>query len=185
MQVSSESDFEFFAKKVKEHTSITIKNIEDKASLYVTKSEEKAKQEIKIYSQELQYKWEVEYHEREKQEYKNIENEINKKWNDFKQEREKKLYEELSQRLKELFPTLAQSFITCISNRYETGTLILPKPYIKTLEIKKFILQESENECIIFKNKNLYIEYSIERIMEELQNDIASSMNIKEKLWQV
>ena len=185
MQVSSESDFELFSKKVKEHTSSTIKNIEDETSVYVTKSQERATQELKEYSQELQSEWEVEYHEREQQEYKNIDNEINKKWNDFKQEREKKLYEELRQRLDEIFPTLAQSFIVCVSNKYETGTLILPNRYVGLVEIEKFTLQESKDEGIIFKNKNLYIEYSIERIMEELHNDIASSMNIEEKLWQV
>ena len=185
MQVSSESDFELFSKKVKERTTTTIKNIEDRASLYVEKLEKKATQEIKQYSQEVRLQWEIEYHARERQEYKSIDNEINKKWNDFKREREKKLYEELRQRLEEIFPTLVHSFIACVSHKYEIGTLILPKPYIKTVEIEKFILQESEDERIVFKNSNLYIEYSIERIMEEIHNDIASSMNIEEKLWQV
>jgi len=185
LQVSSESDFELFAQKVKEHTNTTIKKIEDEASLYVIKSKEEVVQDIEQYSQEALLRFKQQYKAKEQQGYKDIENEISREWNDFKQERENKLDEELKKRLEEIFPSLATSFIECVSQHYKTGTLVLPKSYMPLIKIEKFSLVQSKDGCIIFKSGNLYIEYSIERIMEELHNDIASSMNFEENLWQV
>ena len=185
MQVSSESDFELFAKKVKEHTHIAVKKIEDESSQYLIQSEKKALYDIDKYTKGAQSQWEEEYKEREQQEYKNIQSDINREWNTFKKERENRLYEELKQRLEKIFPSLVESFIVCISDKYERGTLIIPKPYMGFVKIQKFDLQESKDERIIFKKENLYIEYSVERIMEELHNDISTSMSFEENIWQV
>ena len=185
MQVSSESDFELFAKKVKEHTSIAVKKIEDETSQYIIQSEKKALDDIDKYTKVAHSEWEDEYKERKQEEYKNIQANINKEWNSFKKERENKLHEELKQELEKIFPSLVESFIVCISDKYDTGRLIIPKPYMGLLKMKKFDLQESKDERIIFKKENLYIEYSVERIMEELHNDIATSMSFEENIWQV
>lgn len=185
MQVSSASDFDLFSQKVKEHTSSLIKKIEDEASIYVKKSEKMALQELKIDSLETTALWEHEYKAIERQEYKNIENDINMQWNAFKQERENTLYIQLKQELYKIFSKLAKSFILCVSNRYETGTFIIPKSYMTLVKGEKFKLHTNEDNKIIFKNGNLYIEYSVERIMEELHNDIASSMNFEENIWQI
>lgn len=184
MQVSSESDFDLFSKKVKEHTSTAIKKIEDESSAYLIKSEKKALDDIEKYIQQARLEWEEEYSEREKQEYKNIQSDINIEWNAFKRERENSLYKKLKKELEKIFPSLVESFIVCISGKYEAGTLIIPKPFMGLIKMEKFDLHESEDERIIFKKENLYIEYSIERIMEELHNDIASSMNFEENIWQ-
>lgn len=185
MQVSSESDFELFAQKVKEHTRTAIKKIENEASEYVIQSEKKVSEELEKYSQEALSQWKEEYHVREQQEYKNIENSISRKWNAFKLESENRLFQHLEQRLEEIFPSLAQAFIECLVNKYETGTLIVPKPYMSFVKVEKFTLVESKDESVIFKSGNLYIEYSAERIMEELHNETASSMSFEENLWQV
>ena len=185
MQVSSASDFELFAQKVKEHTILSIKKIEDEVSMYVTKSEKIALQELQIHSLETTALWEQEYKAIEQQEYKNIDDDISRQWNVFKQKRENTLYRELKEELNKIFPKLAKSFIFCIANRYDTGIFILPKAYITLVEIEKFNLHTNKDNKLIFKSGNLYIEYSVERIMEELHNDIASSMNFEENVWQV
>lgn len=184
MQLSSVSDFDIFSKRLKEHISTTVKEDERKASEYVLESKKNAMEDIEKYSISANLEWKREYKERQSQELKNIKSTISREWNSFKQERQNILYIKLRESLKEIFPTLAKSFIDCISTKYDNGTFIFAKPYFEFLKTEKFDLLESNNEKIIFKNENLYIEYSVERIMEELRNDITLSMNFEEYQWQ-
>lgn len=185
MQVSSESDFELFAKKVKAHTLTAVKKIEDEASLYVAESEKKALEDIERYSQEIRIQWEKEFRQKEQQEYKNIESDLKREWNSFKQDRESMLYKYVQEGIEKIFSSLVESFLAYISDHYESGILIMPNSFAQKVNIEKFEVHESEDERIIFKKDNLYIEYSLERVMEELHNDIASSMSFEENLWQV
>jgi hypothetical protein len=60
----------------------------------------------------------------------------------------------------------------------------MPEAYMPSVKKEGFLLHTGEKEEIIFTSGNLYIEYSVERIMEELDDEIVSRMLLKEDKWQ-
>ena len=185
MQISLESDFERFAQKIKEHTNTNIQKRHNEAEAYALEKRERAVKEVDAWLEQEQFAWKKEYQERKEQGFAEIKNNLNKQWNSFVHEREKELREQLRQKIEEIFPSLAESFIIEVSRRYDKGTFLLPKRYVSLIKEKAFISIENQQEHIIFKNENLYIEYSVERIMDELDNEISSVMDLKGRTWQV
>jgi len=61
----------------------------------------------------------------------------------------------------------------------------MPKAYMSLVKKEGFFLHTDEKEQIIFTSGNLYIEYSIERIIEELDDEINLGMHFKDDEWQV
>lgn len=61
----------------------------------------------------------------------------------------------------------------------------MPKKYIALVESDEFDILECQQEQIIFSSGNLYIEYSVDRIIEELGDDITKSLHFEENEWQV
>ena len=52
------------------------------------------------------------------------------------------------------------------------------------VDSKQFDIHECKKEQVIFASGNLYIEYSVERIIEELGDEIAAKMHFEENEWQ-
>ncbi|PHR57899.1 MAG: hypothetical protein COA44_05380 [Arcobacter sp.] len=185
MQISLASDFDRFSQKIKSHINIDIKKKTDEALAYALEKKHKTSQEVDLYLQNEQHAWEKEYQEQEKQAYRQIKNDMSKQWSDFKKEREKVLRVQIQEKIEEIFPSLAESFISWVCKNYTQGTFHLPKAYISLINTDQFHLSENNQDGIIFKDKNLYIEYSIERIMDELNEEISSAINFKGNEWQV
>jgi hypothetical protein len=177
---SSVSDFELFALKVKEHIAAKVKKSEEDNTAYRLQKEEESLQETEEWFKRKRAKWKLELTMREQQERRAISEEIDQKWSFFKKESERAIKEGLEKRLEEEFPLLAKCFILRVSKQYQTGVFIMPAAYNGLVDGEKFNLEVCQEEKIVFRQDNLYIEYSIERIMEELKDEI---MHPKEDSW--
>lgn len=171
----SVSDFELFALKVKEHIAAKVKKSEEESLAYRLQKREENIQEAENWLKQKRTEWKLELAAREQQERRAIAEEMDQKWSLFRKEAESAVKESLEKRLKEEFPVLAKCFILKISKQYQKGVFIMPEVYSEFVDRERFDLKICQEEEIIFKQDNLYIEYSVERIIEEL----------KEESWQV
>ena len=185
MQISLASDFERFSQHINEQTHIHTQKHKDKALSYALEKKETASNEIDIWIKTEQSAWKKEYQERQRQAYIKIQNDINTQWSTFKKEREKVLRKQIEEKIEEVFPNLVETFINWVCANYSKGTFILPREYISFIRKDKFIVSESNQEGVIFKDQNLYIEYSVKRIIDELNEDIASALNFEGNEWQI
>ncbi|WP_415406165.1 hypothetical protein ACLHDG_10390 [Sulfurovum sp. CS9] len=185
MPVSSVSDFEHFAEKVKKQISTKVRRVEVETSDYLLAKENEAEHKINSWTKHAHFEWDQERYAQEQRSHNSIEEEVNRKWSEFKKERKSALRSALKIRLYQIFPTLAECFISQISQKYQTGTLTMPEAYMSFVTKEGFLLHMCEKEQIIFTSGNLYIEYSVERIIEELTDEIDSRMHFKEDTWQV
>lgn len=185
MPVSSVSDFEHFAQKVKKQISIKVKKVEKETSDYLLKTENDAEHKISNWLKHAQTQWDQECYVRKQQSRNSITEEVNRQWSEFKKERRSALRSALKIRLEEVFPALAECFVSQISQKYQTGTFTMPKAYISFIITEGFVFESCKKEQIIFTSGNLYIEYSVERIIEELDDEITLGMHFKDDKWQV
>lgn len=183
MPVSSVSDFERFALKVKKHIADKINESEKDASFYALRKEEKSAQETEKWLQQARSEWKHELNAREQQEHRAISDEVNREWSTFRKEREMELREAIKEQLGQSFPLLAECFIAWVLQNYETGRLTLPKAYSVHIDTERFNVHTCEEKQVIFESGNLYIEYSVERIIEELNDEITASMHFEEDPW--
>ena len=109
---------------------------------------------------------------------------MNLQWSAFKKERKNRLETALKTRLQEEFPSLAACFIAWVSRNYKTGIFTMHHSFTALAESEQFDIRECEKEQVIFASGNLYIEYSVERIIEELGDEIAQQMHFEENEWQ-
>jgi len=58
----------------------------------------------------------------------------------------------------------------------------MPEAYMSFVTKEEFLLRMCEKEEIVFTSGNLYIEYSVERIIEELDDEIT--LHFKDDKWQ-
>ncbi len=184
MPISSVSDFERYALKSKKRIAAKVKKSEDEASAYALEKEKEAQQETERWLQQSRSEWKRELSARQKQGKRGVSDEVKRQWSAYKKERKQALESALRVRLAEAFPALAECFIDWVSQNYETGVLIMPKAYAASVKTERFDLHESKKEQVVFTSGNLYIEYSVERIIEELGDDIVSSMHFEEGPWQ-
>ena len=184
MPVSSVSDFEHFAQKVKKQIGIKVKRVEEETSDYLLQSENEVEHKINSWSKHAQTQWDQEHYAQEQQSRNSIVQEVNRQWSEFKKERKSALRSALKIRLEEIFPTLAECFVSQISQKYQTGTFTMPEAYMSSVTKEGFLLHVCKKEKIVFTRGNLYIEYSVERIIEELSDEIALRMDFKEERWQ-
>ncbi|MGA7964798.1 MAG: hypothetical protein WCB49_02685, partial [Gammaproteobacteria bacterium] len=166
MPVSSVSDFERFALKSKKRIAATVKRSEDDASAYAHQKEKDAQREIQRWLQQSRAEWNQVLSDRERRGERAISNEVKKRWSAYTKERKAALEAALQVRLDEVFPTLAACFIAWVAQHYETGVFTTPKAYAASVNRAKFDLLEYKKEQIVFTSGNLYIEYSVERIIE-------------------
>lgn len=181
MPVSSVSDFEHFAEKIKKQTSTKVRKIEAETADYLLQTENEAEHKINCWLKHAQTQWNQERYAKEQQSFKGINEDVKRQWSAFKKERTSALREAFRIRLEEIFPALAECFISQVSQQYQTGSFTMPEAYMPFLKEEGFILHLSEKEQIVFRSENLYIEYSVERIIEELDEEINVHMEDK---WQ-
>ena len=184
MQISSVSDFERFSLKVNNNIAAKVKKSEENASLYVLQKEDSTVRELQEWRELSTAEWKQELFAREQQGERAIADEVNRQWSVFKKERKKALETALKTRLQEEFPSLAACFIAWVSRNYKTGTLTMHHSFTSLAENRQFDIHECEKEQVIFASGNLYIEYSVERIIEELGDEIAQQMHLEENEWQ-
>ncbi|MEA3456294.1 MAG: hypothetical protein U9R26_07275 [Campylobacterota bacterium] len=182
MPKSSVSDFELFALKVEEHIASRVKKSKEESSEYRLQKEEENIQEAENWLKQKRTEWKLELAAREQQEKRTIAETVSRQWSLFRKEAEREVKEALKRRLEEEFPILAKCFITLVSKQYETGIFRMPETYSESIDRERFDLELCREEKIVFELGNLYIEYSVERIMEELKSEIV---DLKEDTWQV
>lgn len=185
MPISSVSDFEQFILKVEKNIAAKVKTKETNASLYVLQKEKDTLAEITRWKERSAIKWEQEQNALEQREEKALVATVKQQWSVFKKEHEMVLRAAFKQKLEASFDLLAKCFISWVSHNYTTGTLTMAKKYTSLVENEQFDLQECKKDQIIFSSENLYIEYSVDRIMEELGNEIIKSLQFEEDEWQV
>lgn len=179
--MSSVSDFEYFAQKIKKQISINVKKIETEKSAYLLQKKHETAHNIDVWLKQEEVKWD-QAHNAQKQQSRNlVQGEMNAEWSTFKKERRSALRSALKRRLEEIFPSLAECFISTVVQKYQKGIFSMSERYFPLVETERFVLKISKKEEIIFTSGNLFIEYSIERIMEELDDDITLGM---EEAWQ-
>jgi hypothetical protein len=178
--LSSVSDFSDFANKVEEHIAAKVKTIEEETSISMLQTKNEAQRDTKEWLQRKRSEWKQELYALEHQEMKVIENEVDQAWSAFKKKTEIAVIEKVRNRLEEQFPTLVECFISWVSQHYQEGLFFLPQAYRPFIDTKRFEVQISRKNAIIFRHGNLYIEYSIERIIEELQGEMAVMLYFEE-----
>jgi len=184
LPVSSVSDFEHFSEKVKKQIGIKVKSVEEETSDYLIQTENEAVHKINSWSKHAQTQWDQERYAQKQQSRNSITEEVNRQWSEFKKKRKLALRSVLKVRLEEVFPTLAECFVSQISQKYQTGTFTMPEAYRSLVKAEGFVLHSCKKEQIVFTSGNLYIEYSVERIIEELDDEINLSMHFKDDKWQ-
>ena len=185
MQVSSTYDFKHFAEKIEKLTFTAVIEIEKETVDYLLKRENETKESIALWLKQAQDAWNHEKKSQKKVNRHSIEAQINTEWSAFIKERRSALKEALKTRIEEIFPSLAECFISTIIQKYESGTFTMPQRFISFVSKEGFVLIASQKEEIIFTSENLFIEYSVERILEELEYELSSHFQMKDDTWQV
>lgn len=183
MPVSLVSNFELFAEKIKKQIGIKIKRVEEETSDYLLQAEDEVVHNINSWTKHAQTQWDQDRYLKEQQSRNSITEEVNREWSEFKKEYKSALRSALKLRLEEIFPALAECFISHILQKYQTGTFTMPEAYISLVTKEGFLLQMCEKKEIIFTSENLYIQYSVDRIIEEIDDEIA--LPFKEDRWQI
>ena len=185
MQISSVSDFERFALKSEKSIAAKVKKSEESASEYALQKSEATLRETELWRELSAAEWKQELYARQQQGERAVADEVNRQWSTFKKERKTALKAALRLRLQKEFPALAECFTLWVSRNYKTGTLTMPKAFTASVDRKQFEVRECEEEQVVFASGNLYIEYSVERIIDELGDEIAQQMHFEENEWPV
>jgi len=185
LPISSVSDFERFALKTEQSIATKVKRSEESAALYALQKEASTLQESVRWRELSAAEWKQELYARKQQGERTVADEVNRQWSAFKTERKRALKAALKARLQEEFPALATCFIAWVSRNYKRGKFTMHPSFMEAVESELFEVDVCEQEQVIFASGNLYIEYSVERIIEELGNEIAVKMHFKENEWQV
>jgi hypothetical protein len=184
LQVSSAYDFEHFAEKIEKLTSIAVNEIEGETANYLLQRENETKESIALWLKHVQDSWDQEKDSQKKVNRHSVEAQMNAEWSAFIKERRLTLSTALKTRLEEIFPSLVECFISTIIQKYESGTFTMPQRFITFVSKEGFILMPSQKEKIVFTSGNLFIEYSVERILEELEYELTSHFQMKDDTWQ-
>jgi len=184
LQASSAYDFEQFAQKIKKNTAITVKEIESETADYLLQKEQETEKSIASWLKEAGSVWEHERETQNKFDRHSIEAQMNKEWSAFIKERRSILRSMLKNRIEAQFSSLTECFISTIIKKYEKGTFTMPLKYHASVLKEGFVLNDLDKEEIIFTSGNLFIEYSVERILEELEDELTAHFQIEGGTWQ-
>lgn len=182
--MSSAYDFEHFAEKIEKLTLITVDEIERETADYLLQRENDTTETIALFLRQAQDAWDQEKDSRKKTNHHHVETLMNAEWSTFIKERRSALTTALRTRLEEIFPSLAECFISTVIQKYDSGTFTMPERYSVSGLKEGYVLIDSEKDEIIFRSGNLYIEYSVERIFEELEEELTLHFNIEDEKWQ-
>jgi len=184
LSISSVSDVERFAQQSRDNIAKKVQQRETDAAAYVLQKEKETLKTIEAWRALSTAEWQQELRARRQQGERRAADEVDRQWSAFKQERNQELTAALKSRLTEAFPALAACFVEWVAGRYEGGVFTMPKTYWSLVEDVRFELHACDKEQLIFASGNLYIEYSVERIIDELGEEIAQQMHIEENEWQ-
>ncbi len=184
MQASSAYDFEQFAQKIKKKTAMTVKEIEAETADYLLQKEQETEKSIASWLKEAENVSEQERDRQNKLDRHSIEAQMNTEWSAFIKERRSVLRSMLENRIEAQFSSLAECFISTIIKKYEKGTFTMPLKYHASVLKEGFVLKDLDKEKIIFTRKNLFIEYSVERILQELEDELTSHFQMEDGTWQ-
>lgn len=184
MQVSSVSDFERFAQTLRKAIAADVKERGEKAASYARQKEAESQQLTKQWREASDREWQQELRLRQRIGRREIAEEVRRQWSAFRQARELALKTTLRKELRVIFPELAQCFIAWVSDNYNGGRFTVPKAYRHLVKSSLFEVMTCEEEEVVFEKGNLYIEYSVQRIIEELGDEIAFQMHVEDIEWQ-
>ena len=184
MQVSSAYDFKHFAEKIEKLTTMAVNEIERETADYLLQRENETKESIVLWLRQAQDAWDQEKDSQKKVNRHSVEAQMNAEWSAFIKERRSALRSALKTRIEEIFPSLAECFISTIIQKYESGTFTMPQRFVPFVSKEGFVLIPSQKEEIIFTSGNLFIEYSVERILEELEYELTPDFQMKDDAWQ-
>lgn len=184
MQASSAYDFEHFTDKIKKQNAITLKEIERETAEYVFQKEHETAHSIALWLEQAQDTWDKERNTQYKVNRHRVESQTDEEWSAFLRERRSVLRATLKIQLKENFSSFSECFISTIVQKYDSGSFSMPQRFISLVKNESFIMHSSEKEEIIFTSGNLFIEYSVERILEELEDELTAHLHMEVKKWQ-
>jgi len=161
-----------------------VKERKEKAASYVRQKEAEARQQREQWREESDREWQQELRLHERIGRREISEEISRQWSAFRQARESALKRALTEELNAIFSELAECFINWVSQSYSGGRFTVPKAYRHLIKRPLFEVMTCEEEQVVFEKGNLYIEYSVQRIIEELGDEIALQMHVKDSAWQ-
>lgn len=158
--------------------------MEEESHAYRSVKERETDLQIERWLENAREAWEREYRAQEHRGLQAIRESVNKKWSAFREEQTSLLKERLAEALEKVFPLLAECFILRISEQYRSGTFMLPARFASLVKEASFEVKISEKNEVVFMRGNLYIEYSVERIIEELEEALLERMHMEETVWQ-
>ena len=181
MQASSAYDFEKFSDKVEKRTATLVKEIEKETAEYILQKEDETTQSIKLWLTQARNSWNEERDRIKKNSHHIIETEVEVEWSEFIEQRRSVIRSTVKTQLEEIFSSLAECFISTIIQKYENGTFTMPKRFNTSVDKEGFIMKVSEKEEIVFTKDNLFIKYSVERILEEFEDELNLHFHIEDK----
>jgi len=163
---------------------MAVNEIERETADYLLQRENETKESIASWLRQAQDAWDQEKDSQKKVNRHSVEAQMNTEWSAFIKERRSALRSALKTRIEEIFSSLAECFISTVIQKYESGTFTMPQRFIPFVSKEGFVLIPSQKEEIIFTSGNLFIEYSVERILEELEYELTPDFQMKDDAWQ-
>lgn len=77
----------------------------------------------------------------------------------------------MQRELEEQFDQMGECFLNNLCEKYESGQLQVYKK-LQNKKLEKFDLKYIEEKKIVFKQANLYVEFSVYLILREYENQI-------------
>jgi len=183
LPVSSASDFERFSRRIGSSVQSRINGITAEAARYAEDKKRSAEAEAKQWSDEAYAALALELRHREREALRTVTETLNREWARFMLEQRNAVAEALRLRLSLAFPELAECFIVAVMQRYADGTFLLPASFAALVDTTRFGVETEAQTRVIFTRGHLYIEYSIERIIEELAEEIAAQLHESGTTW--
>ena len=183
MQAYWESGFERFSEKLKENINNKINKSKSETSSFVNQRKQKAVHDTNSWLQNVREEWIYELNAKERQAHNVIEQNVKQELSNFRNEHEAVLTNAFKKRLEDDFPTLAECFIKWVLKNYQSGMFWVPISYQKFIDSERYDVETIERNQIVFSNENLYIEYSVERIIEEYYGEIIKCIHREEDKW--
>jgi len=127
-----------------------VKRVEEETSAYIHAKEKEAEHKTEHWLKHAENEWRQERYAKEQQSRNRTAEEVNRQWSEFKKERKLALNSVLRERLEQIFPELAECFVSQISQKYQTGTFTMPEAYRPSVTKEGFVLHPCKKEQIIF-----------------------------------
>ena len=173
MQAFSASDFERFARRAEDDIDDEVRRLAEAADRYARERSVAGEKEAERWLQRARERMTVRLREREARERKRIGEALEARRSAFREERIAALARRFRTVLEKAFGRLAACFVRWVQARYGSGAFTLPPALAEEVDRQRFEVHESGEERVVFRQGNLTIDYSVERILEEFEPRIA------------